>query len=403
MVPVWFVAVESIPLTSNGKVDLHALPDPSVHGVRESGEYVAPRDETERVMCRVWAEVLGIGRVGLDDNFFEIGGHSLLAARLFARLDKEFGRSLPLGVLFAAPTVRVLAESYRVSSAPQGYSTLVALTTSGSLPAIYAVPGVFGNVIGFAELSRELGLAQPFYGLQSLGLDGMATPLDSIDVMARRYASEIQTIQPHGPYILVGACFGATVAYEMARQLLAAGEEVAFLGLLDPARRMTSEASKNPTSTPRLLNRALALGNFVKDRLTLYLEEMRGRGYGDRVTYIARKLGSLGRLLGKDDAFKGVQREINQLDVYRANLLALDRYRRKPLSGRLRAVEIFETIRRGSRREGEPSEWGALWEDKVIHHRVLGIDSGDMLIGANARVLAALVAERLRVAREGSA
>ena len=403
MVPVWFVAVESIPLTSNGKVDLHALPDPSVHGVRESGEYVAPRDETERVMCRVWAEVLGIGRVGLDDNFFEIGGHSLLAARLFARLDKEFGRSLPLGVLFAAPTVRVLAESYRVSSAPQGYSTLVALTTSGSLPAIYAVPGVFGNVIGFAELSRELGLAQPFYGLQSLGLDGMATPLDSIDVMARRYASEIQTIQPHGPYILVGACFGATVAYEMARQLLAAGEEVAFLGLLDPARRMTSEASKNPTSTPRLLKRALALGSFVKDRLTLYLEEMRGRGYGDRVTYIARKLGSLGRLLEKDDALEGVQREINQLEVYRANFLALDRYRRKPLSGRLRAVEIFETIRRGSRREGEPSEWGALWEGKVIHHRVLGIDSGDMLIGANARVLAALVAERLRVAREGSA
>ena len=262
---------------------------------------------------------------------------------------------------------------------------------------------MFGNVIGFAELSRELGLAQPFYGLQSLGLDGMATPLDSIDVMARRYASEIQTIQPRGPYILFGACFGATVAYEMARQLLAAGEEVAFLGLLDPARRITSWASKNPTSTPRLLKRALALGNFVKDRLTLYLEEMRGRGYGDRVTYIARKLGALGRLLGKGDAFKRVQREINQLEVYRANLLALDRYRRKPLSGRLRAVEIFETIRRGSRREGEPSEWSALWEGKVIRHRVLGENSGDMLTGANARVLAALVAERLRVAREGTA
>jgi len=77
---------------------------------------------------------------------------------------------------------------------------------------------------------------------------------------------------------------------------------------------------------------------------------MRGRGYGGRVTYIARKLGGL----GKGDAFKGVQREINQLEVYRANLLALDRYRRKPLSGRLRAVEIFETIRRGSRREGDP-------------------------------------------------
>jgi len=204
------------------------------------------------VICRLWAEVLGIGRVGLDDNFFEIGGHSLLAARLFARLDKEFGRSLPLGVLFAAPTVRVLAESYRVSSAPQGYSTLVALTTSGSLPAIYAVPGMFGNVIGFAQALARTRARTTILWAATLGLDGMATPLDSIDVMARRYASEIQTIQPHGPYILVGRVLRCDRRLRDGSSAPRSGEEVAFLGLLDPARRITSEASRNPTSTPRL-------------------------------------------------------------------------------------------------------------------------------------------------------
>ena len=100
------VFLDSLPLTLNGKVDRRALPDPGKTEQQEHNEYVAPRDETERVLCRIWAETLKLDRVGIDDDFFAIGGHSLLAAKLFSRLDEQFGRSLPLGVLFSAPTVR---------------------------------------------------------------------------------------------------------------------------------------------------------------------------------------------------------------------------------------------------------------------------------------------------------
>ena len=130
--------------------------------------------------------------IGIDDDFFDLGGHSLLAAKLFACLDDEFGRLLPLSVLFAAPTVRLLAEHYRSSTQPRRISPLVPLVPVGSLPAIYAVPGVFGNVVGFVDLSCELGSQQPFFGLQSIGLDGSQAPLASVEEMAKLYLGEIR-------------------------------------------------------------------------------------------------------------------------------------------------------------------------------------------------------------------
>jgi len=398
MVPLSFIQVPSLPLTPNGKVDHRALPDPLSDGVPASREYVTPGDEIERVMCRIWAEVLGIDRVGLDDNFFEIGGHSLLAARLFARLDEALGRLLPLGVLFTSPTVRALAEHYRAAPEPTGPSALVPLITGGSLPAIFAVPGIFGDVVHVAHLARELGPSQPFYGLQSLGLDGREVPLDSIEAMATRYLTEVRTVQPHGPYVLIGVCFGGTVAYEMARQLLVAGEEVAFLGLLDPTRREGDEASERPRSTSRALMRAESLGTFLIDRLRLYREETRSLGYRDRIKYVTRKLIMLGSSIAERDRLNGVQREIYQRGVYRANLQALDRYERKALTGRLRTLEVFETTRPGREGKRDPFNWSALWEGHTVPHFVPGKDSGDMLKGENVRVVATLLVDRLRLA-----
>jgi len=157
MVPSAYVLLHSLPLTLNGKVDRRALPDPGSTEQQEHNEYVAPRDETETVLCKLWGEILKIDRIGVDDDFFAIGGHSLLAAKLFSRLDEHFGRSLPLGVLFSAPTVRSLAEYYRPSVALKKDSVVVALRVGGTLPPVFAVPGIFGNVVGFADLARELG------------------------------------------------------------------------------------------------------------------------------------------------------------------------------------------------------------------------------------------------------
>ena len=395
MVPSAFIKLEGFLLTTNGKLDYDSLPAPRSQDEQEEVGYVAPRDHTERLLCEIWSQVLGVNRIGIDDDFFAIGGHSLLAAKLFARLDEAFGRSLPLGVLFTASTIRSLAERYRSTIEPTGRSVIVPLRAGGSLPPIFAVPGVFGNVIGLADLARELGSEQPFYGLQSLGLDGGEAPLDSIEEIAALYVAEIRSVQARGPYAIVGACFGATVAYEMARQLLAAGEEMGFLGLLDPTPRGGKTSSKNPESTPRIFRRMAAFGSLAADRLQLYREDMRRLGVIDRVKYLASKLHLLSGLIGNSSAFKGAQRELNQIEVYRANLLALDRYRRQPLNGRLRAFEIFETRRPGRVKVRDGIDWQAFWDGPIQQHQVPGKDSGDMLSGENAHVLGALLAQQL--------
>jgi len=321
-----------------------------------------------------------------------------LAAKLFARLDEAFGRSLPLGVLFTASTIRSLAERYRSTVEPTGRSVIVPLRTGASLPPIFAVPGVFGNVICFADLAHELGSEQPFYGLQSIGLDGTDAPVGSIEAMAKLYLKEMESFQPHGPYVILGACFGATVAYEMTRQLLAAGEEVGFLGLLDPTRREGNIAGKNPESTPRIFKRLAAFRTLAVERLQLYREEMRRLGVIDRINYLASKFRALSGFVGNKNAFKGVDRELNQIEVYRANVLALDRYRRQPLNGRLRAFEVFETTRPGRVKARDRIDWPALWKGPIKYHEMPGKDSGDMLNAENVRVLGASLAQQLRLA-----
>jgi thioesterase domain-containing protein len=257
---------------------------------------------------------------------------------------------------------------------------------------------VFGNVVGYADLCRELGPEQPFFGLDAVGLDGAERPLESIEEMAERYVSEIRPARPHGPYALIGTCFGATVAYEMVRQLTEAGEEVVFLGLLDPLRLEGKSARQSPVSGPRASSRARALGSLLADRLQLYREEMRGLAAGNRIKDLARKLRSLGGSIGNDNRFKGVARELHQIEVYRANELALRRYQYRRLNGGLRVFEIFESTNPRNVRLSDRLDWGALWEGQMKQHHVPGKNSGEMVTGENARVLGTLLALRLRAA-----
>ncbi|MEO8443557.1 MAG: amino acid adenylation domain-containing protein [Gammaproteobacteria bacterium] len=402
MVPTTFVTLAALPLTQNGKVDARALPAPEASSAQDLDRYVAPRDAMERTLCRVWGEVLGNDRIGIDDNFFEIGGHSLLAAKLFARLDQAFGHSLTLGVLYSAPTVRLLAVRYRDagSRADQPAQALVPLHPGGSRPPLYFLPGVFGNVVGYAEFVRELGPDQPVFGLQSIGLDGRAAPFDSIEAMARHYVQEVRAHQPHGPYSLVGACFGATVAWEMARQLTAAGETVAFLGLIAPTTRGGDEARDGALRAPRALKRAAALASLALNRLRGYLRDMRGLGLADRLRYLLRKLRSVSATVSQPHGLKGAARELNQLEVYRANVQALDSYVRVPVEAGLKTLEILEIEHRQVPDKRPAIDWLSLWRGEPRWHLLPGRDSGDMLSGANARVVAALLTERLRLALE---
>jgi phthiocerol/phenolphthiocerol synthesis type-I polyketide synthase E len=193
----------------------------------------AADDGTVKALLRIWQEQLGIERIEPDQNFFDLGGDSSLAVRMFAEIERTFGIKLPLATLYDAPTVAELAQLLRGEGSPPGWSPLVAIQTSGSRPPLFLMHGAGGTVLMYRDLSRHLGNDQPCYGLQALGLDGSSAPLTTIEEMAAVYAHEIRKTQPAGPYYIVGYCMGGTVAFEVAQQLQQQGETVALLAMLD--------------------------------------------------------------------------------------------------------------------------------------------------------------------------
>jgi len=190
-------------------------------------------DDISRQLRSIWQQTLGIESIGLDQNYFDLGGDSSLAVQMFARMEDVFKVKLPLATLYEAPTIQELAAVLRGKASESRWSPLVEIQSSGSRPAFFCMHGAGGNVLNYRELSKHLGPDQPFYGLQCLGLDGSCAPLTRIEDMAVLYVNEIRRVQPHGPYFLGGYCMGGTVAYEVAQQLEAAGEPVALLALFD--------------------------------------------------------------------------------------------------------------------------------------------------------------------------
>ncbi len=231
MVPSVFVALTAMPKTANGKVDRLTLPEPTLATQPESGTS-KDGDPLQRQLLKIWRDALS-RPVGPRDNFFEVGGHSLLAAKLMHRIGQAVGRPLPLALLLEAPTVEQLATALHQEGWSRHWSSLVANQPEGAKPPFFCVHGVGGNVVGFRDLGRHLAPTHPFYGLQARGLDGRQPHLTTIEAMASHYLSEIRTVQPRGPYFLGGFSFGGLVAYEMVQQLHAGGEEVGLLAFFD--------------------------------------------------------------------------------------------------------------------------------------------------------------------------
>ena len=182
---------------------------------------------------KIWEDVLNVRPIGIHDNFFELGGHSLLAVTLFDRVAKATGQNLPLATLFECPTIERLAGALRERHLSPAWSSLVPVQPGGSKPPLFLVPPAAGSVLRFAELAKHLGQDQPVYGLEPLGHDDRHRPLDRVEDMASWYLEEIRQLQPTGPYLLAGICFGGLVAWEMALQLRLQGEHVALVALLD--------------------------------------------------------------------------------------------------------------------------------------------------------------------------
>ncbi|MDB6110437.1 MAG: amino acid adenylation domain protein, partial [Pedosphaera sp.] len=219
---------------SDARMILQKIEQRSQTRAEDQGTYVAPRTEMEEMLCKIWEEFLRVDRVGIKDNFFESGGHSLLAVRLFAEIEKQTGRKLPLVTIFQHSTIERLAAT--LSEQSQGArSSMVAIQPHGTKPPLFLIHGAGGDVLwGYANLSAHLGTDQPVYGIKSRALNG-AEEFTSLEEMGAFYVRQVCRFQKRGPYQLGGYCFGGNVAYEMARQLQAQGEEVALVALLDSA------------------------------------------------------------------------------------------------------------------------------------------------------------------------
>jgi thioesterase domain-containing protein/acyl carrier protein len=232
MIPATVTKLDAFPLTPNGKVDRKALPEPS----RERSsrrELVVPRTELERELTEIWERELQISPIGVTDDFFELGVTSIVAATLFAAIEHEFGRSLPLGAIFRAPTVESLAGLLGTDVEASRWTSLIPIQPNGTQTPIFCVHGGAGTILHLQGLSRALGDDQPFYGLQSRGLYGGASPPRTVEQMATHYLKEMRQVQPPGPWRLGGYCFGAIVAFEMAQRLVAAGETVELLAMFN--------------------------------------------------------------------------------------------------------------------------------------------------------------------------
>ncbi len=245
--------VEQFPVTANGKIDVAALPDPAQAAASESKPFSPPQGETEQKLAALWSELLQVPEIGRDDDFFALGGHSLMALRLFSRLNREFGQSLPLAALLNHPTVARLAAllapqdiAATPAAASKGKGHLVTLSPEGSGTPLFCLHGGDGGVLFYRDLAEKMPKSYPLHAIESLNLSNSG-PIHpgSVEETAAAYVQMLLKVQPGGPYRLAGYSFGGVVAHEMACILQERGHQVEFVGLFDthnpvaPAKRYT--------------------------------------------------------------------------------------------------------------------------------------------------------------------
>lgn len=380
-------------------------------------DFVAPRDEIERRLALIWEELLGVDAIGINDSFFDLGGHSLIAVRLFAKIKAAFHVDYPISVLFEAPTIAGCAELIReevgsdagsedaASKEPEEqtkasahrYKYLVAMHTGkpGDRTPFFLVAGMFGNVLNLRHLAHLLGEDRPFYGLQARGLYGGDAPHETFEEMAADYIKEIRTVQPEGPYLIGGFSGGGITAYEMAQQLINDGQEVRSLVMLDtpvPHRPYLSKADRRKIHAIQLREKGAGyITEWAKDRAMWEIGKVRKR-------------------LGLDhEVYDGTS--FHSQDIEAAFRKALTRYKLESYSGE---VHLFRPKLDLRFKVGDDlwvtsameyafadNQWSPFVEQLHIHE-VPG-DHDSMVLEPNVRVMAARLREIIQRAEAAGA
>ncbi|WP_343503046.1 type I polyketide synthase [Alloyangia pacifica] len=355
-------------------------------------DFVAPEGEIERTLAGFWQELLGVQSVGAEDSFFDLGGHSLIAVRLFAMVRKAFRVDFPISVLFEAPTIRRCAaliaertghvggaESETPKTPERRFTHLVPMHDGEGGPRrpFFLVAGMFGNVLNLRHLAHLLGADRRFYGLQAKGLYGGEAPHATIEAAAADYIAEMRQVQPEGPYMLGGFSGGGITAYEIARQLESLGEEVALCVLLD-----------TPLPTRRPLGRA--------DRLRIQWQEARAKGPLYPLVWARNRLRwEIAKRRASEATHAG--HAFHNAEIEAAFLQAVAQYRVRPWDGKLvlyRPPLVGKWQVGGGRMVNSErayvladNDWGQ-YVPGVEVHEVPG-DHDSMVLEPNVRVLAA--------------
>jgi amino acid adenylation domain-containing protein len=381
MIPSAFVQLPTLPLSPTGKVDRHAFPAPSrAHYPVGESDSVGPQDAMETRLIEIWEEVLRIRPIGVAEDFFDLGGHSLLVTQLIMRIEQVFGTKIPVSGLFMAPTIAQFASVLRSGGPPDGWPRVTAIQPAGSRPPFFCVDAA----AFFRPLARRLGLDQPFLGLP---LDATALPIPfTLEDVAAFYVRTIREVQPSGPYQVGGWSANGVAAYEIAQQLRAQGEEVALLALFDswnPARAVPAGRAGPRTRVLRaaeslaLHSRNLRRGGlanmpgYVRVRLETIRQKLQERSWRARYTLRRRS----GRPID------GRLRDANQVTLF-----SVRTYRPRPYTGR---VVLFRSSMRPSGATRDPAVgWRDLVDHLEVHdvpgdHRTIFMDPNlDVLVTA---------------------
>ncbi|MFE6498071.1 amino acid adenylation domain-containing protein [Streptomyces sp. NPDC057748] len=382
MVPATFVPLEALPLTVNGKLDRRALPEPPQADTAGGRE---PRTPAEEVLCGLFADVLGLTSVTIDDHFFQLGGHSLLATRLIGRIRSIWDTRVTIRDLFQYPTPVLLAEHIATNTGGDPMETLLPIRAASATDTgapLFCVHAVSGMSWSYAGLLRHIGGRRPLIGLQAKELTSPSDRPAGIEEMAAGYVAEIRSVQPHGPYHLLGWSFGGLVAHAIAAELEAQGEEVALLALLDSYP--LPNGFRPPAITGREVLTALLGG--------------RGAEIDVRCADTAPDAGELAAVLRAEDAILGALEPDQAAAVVTATAGNLEmRYRYVPRR-RFGGDAVFFNAARTPAAAGGADAWAPHVTGRVEEHDI-DCEHWDMTTAEPLREIGKVLAEELRGAR----
>ena len=353
MLPSVYVWLQALPLTANGKINRQALPAPDIISSYRPETYIGSRTLLELQLTQIWEDILEVWPVGVKDNFFDLGGESMLAVRLMAQIHKRFGQELPLAALFhQAATIEHLATLLAQSDIRVASSPLVEIQRAGSKPPFFCIHPVGGNVLCYVPLARHLRPDQPFYGLQHPGLYAEGHVSTSVERLAAQYIDAIRTIQPAGPYRLGGWSLGGLIAFEMARQLVDDGQAVDLVALLDTWPLSTNRQPDWNNETGFFISFARHLGLTETDLSPTYMRQLEPDA---QRRYILQQAQAANLLTADVD----VARLQHYFRIFLSNLRAGYEYLPQPYPGH---VTLFQASERAST---TPQYLRRGWDDVV--------------------------------------